>query len=661
MLLRTLKLKDFRQFKGVQKISFSTDEIRKVTVIMGEIGTGKTTLAQSFGWCLYGITDFEDKNMICKSTLKNVLPGRDETVRVEVGLTHNNIDYTIIREQRYSKNNKGKLNKPNQAVFKIAYKKNGQQEFVKALETDMRMKEILPQELSKYFFFDGERIGSMSKEIGKGKSKEFAHAVKGLLGLSAIKEALNHLNGSKPSVMKSYDESYDSKSDSKIADYTNKINSFEKKIFEIDKRLSEIDIEEEIALDKCENLNDKIKANAKSSQLAKEKSDLKLKLGKYKQSKKSYITSLLKSFRSNATRFSSKKLINDSLKLLATADKLDKGIPDIHKRTIDFLIKRGECICGRKIEVGNESYINLNELLQYIPPQSVGTIINSFVKECEIKNESSENLFDNIKINYRMLRDMDNLINEIENNINIIENKLGTMDSVGKLQINLNEYENEVNKLKDERDKLNREEGGYISIKEKLVSDRQILNLRNKSNVEIDKYKAYAQGMYDQLNTVYAEKENETRTKLEKNINEIFKSIYNGGLSLSLDEKYNIKVIVNDFNGFDEEVETSTAQSMSIIFAFIAGIIKIARESSSSNDKILVSEPYPLVMDAPLSNFDKTRIKTVCEALPKVAEQVIIFIKDTDGDIAEEHMGNKVGAKYLFNKKNEIETYIIRR
>ena len=48
MLLRTLKLKDFRQFKGEQTISFATDPVKNVTVIMGENGSGKTTLAQAF-------------------------------------------------------------------------------------------------------------------------------------------------------------------------------------------------------------------------------------------------------------------------------------------------------------------------------------------------------------------------------------------------------------------------------------------------------------------------------------------------------------------------------------------------------------------------------------------------------------------------------------
>ena len=144
-------------------------------------------------------------------------------------------------------------------------------------------------------------------------------------------------------------------------------------------------------------------------------------------------------------------------------------------------------------------------------------------------------------------------------------------------------------------------------------------------------------------------------------VGEIFREIYNSGLSLSLDEKYNIQVTVSGFEGYTEDIETSTAQSISIIFAFIAGVIKMARESQQPENAMLVSEPYPLVMDAPLSAFDKTCIQTVCNVLPKVAEQVIIFIKDTDGELAEKYLSDRIESRAVFDKQNEFETYIRER
>lgn len=664
MLLRTLKLKDFRQFKGEQTISFATDPVKNVTVIMGENGSGKTTLAQAFTWCLYGDTDFDDKSMLCKATAQAMLPNAEETVRVELSLMHSGIEYTLIREQRYTKDGTGNLKRPNNTIFKIAYKNSdGQREFVRDLETDIRMKEILPKELSKYFFFDGERIGNMSKEIRKGKSQEFAQAVRGLLGLSAFTAALDHLKGRAPkvSVIRSYDESYDSKSDSKIAQYTKEIEECDEKIAGIEKRLEEIENEESIAQEKCNDLSEKIKANADSERLAKEKERLRQKLQGLVQSKVSNTASLLKSFNKDASAYFAKKLMKDALQQLSEADKLDKGIPDIHARTIEFLIKRGICLCGSKIEVGNDAYKELNKVLEFIPPQSIGALIGQFVRECELKCKSSDSMFDDVSDKYSMIRDFENTYAEVENEIKLIEEKLQGMEKVGELQKNLMKYEKALRQLREERDNLNRQKGSFETSRDRRITERNELTLKDENNRKIEVYKAYAQYMYDVLDTLYKEKEAETRAELEKTVNEIFRSIYNGGFSLSIDEKYNIQIVVNDFEGFNEDIETSTAQSISVIFAFISGVIKMARQSRNPENEMLVSEPYPLVMDAPLSAFDKTRIKTVCDALPKVAEQVIIFIKDTDGEIAETNMGEKVGMRYLFDKKNEFETYLVTR
>lgn len=657
MLLKSLKLKDFRQFKGEQKISFSVDPVRNVTVIMGVNGSGKTTLAQAFTWCLYGATDFADSDVFCKATARDLLPGKENHVRVELELQHNNTDYLCIREQRYYADANGKI-KSNLPTFKIAYKgKDGQREFVPTAETELRMKEILPKELSKYFFFDGERIGNMSKEISKGKSAEFAQAVRSLLGLSAFQSALDHIGSrQKTSVIKLYNESYDSHSDSKIAQYTREIEDYEKKLAEIDERLTAIENEESVANEKKTELETLIRENAESETLAKERDDINRKLADLVRTKASSEDSLLNTFSKNAHSYFAKKMMSDALTQLSNADKIDKGIPDIRDKTIDFLIKRGKCICGADIVIGNDAYKHLNDLLEFIPPQSIGTSIGQFVRECELRCKSSDTLFEDMSTKYSFIREFDNNYAELQNKLQIIAAKLEKMQNVGELQVRLSKYQRALRDLANEKRELTMRYGSLTTEKNRRETERNELTLKDESNRKIEVYKAYAQYMYDTLKALYTEKETETREKLEATVNEIFKKIYNGGFSLSIDEKYNIQVIVNEFEGYTGDVETSTAQSISVIFAFIAGVIKMARESQNPENEMLVSEPYPLVMDAPLSAFDKTRIRTVCDALPNVAEQVIIFIKDTDGEIAEEYMGNKVGIRYEFDKKNEFET-----
>lgn len=54
MLLESIKLENFRQFRN-ESIDFAQGQDGKnVTIIIGENGTGKTTFAQAFFWCMYG-------------------------------------------------------------------------------------------------------------------------------------------------------------------------------------------------------------------------------------------------------------------------------------------------------------------------------------------------------------------------------------------------------------------------------------------------------------------------------------------------------------------------------------------------------------------------------------------------------------------------------
>lgn len=664
MLLKRIKLRNFRQFIGEQVITFSTNAIKNVTVIMGENDSGKTTLAQAFTWCLYGDTDFQDKAVLCKAIALKMRPGTEETVRVELDLIHSGTDYSITREQKYTKDSAGNMKRPGQTVFGISYKgTDGQREYVRDLDTEIRMKEILPKELSKYFFFDGERIGNMSKEISRGKSQEFAAAVRSLLGLSAFTAALDHLKGntSKLSVLRLYNQSYDSLSDSKIVQYTHESERYEREIERIDQRLSEIDNEQLIANEKCIELTERIALNARSSELAQRKKDLLQRRDALALAKATNAASMLKLFNSSAPSYFAIKLMQDALTMLAETDRIDKGIPDIHARTIEFLVKRGTCLCGAEIRFGNPAHKELTKVLEYIPPHSIGALISQLVRECELKCNAGMSLYDDTCQKYSIIRDFENSYGEIMQDISSIEDRLEGMDNIGILQRDLKKYERALADLSTERDSLNQQRGRAETSLNRAETERNALTLKDAANRKIEVYKAYAQCMHDLLKQEYESQEDITRTELAKTVNEIFQSIFDGDFSILLDEKYNIQVVVNSGDYYVEDVEAGTAKSTSVIFAFIAGVIKMARRSKNPENEMLVAEPYPLVMDAPLSAFDKTRIKSVCDTLPNIAEQVIIFIKDTDGELAEEHMGHKVGTRYMFKKESTFETHCIAR
>jgi len=506
MLLKRLLLKDFRQFKGEQELYFADDGEQNVTMIMGDNGTGKTTLAQVFTWCLYGETSFEDKILLCKITSNKMLPNTNETVRAELTLVHNKVEYTIITEQNYQKDSHNTIKPLGQLRRTIAFKKSdGSRDYVKELETDIRMKEILPKELAKYFFFDGERIGSMSKEIKRGRSQEFAGAVRSLLGLSAYTSALSHLNGrSSTTVIKSYNESYDAKSDNKINEYGQQISELDKKIDGIDHRLTEIENDKIVASDMCNDLTERIAKNKDSEILAEQKADLIRKRDNLNNSRISRVTNMLRAFNNGASSFFAKKMMKDALQALSDAEKIDKGIPFINDKTIQFLLDQKKCICGADVIAGNEAFTALTKLLDYIPPKSIGNMIGEFVGKCEDKSHAVENFFDEFCDNYKFVREIDDNRIEIDNEISNTEKRLEGLESVGGLQADLSRYEAAINRLENEKDSINLQKGGYITKKKDLEAARHELTNKDENNRKIEIYKAYAQYMFDTLSEQYA-------------------------------------------------------------------------------------------------------------------------------------------------------------
>ena len=78
MLLESITLENFRQFRH-ESIDFAQgDNGKNVTIIIGENGTGKTTFAQAFFWCMYGETEFSDKNMLNKLVAAEDEPGQEK-------------------------------------------------------------------------------------------------------------------------------------------------------------------------------------------------------------------------------------------------------------------------------------------------------------------------------------------------------------------------------------------------------------------------------------------------------------------------------------------------------------------------------------------------------------------------------------------------------
>ena len=436
MLLQSIKLVNFRQFRN-ESIDFADGSNGKnVTIIIGENGTGKTTFAQAFFWCLYGETEFSDKSMLNKLVAAEMRPGQDIKVQVELKLHHGEVDYTLIREQVYRKDNANRI-KADNTVFDIATKdSSGNTTYVKKSQCESEVKSILPKELSRYFFFDGERIEKMSKDISTGKkATDFAEAVKGLLGLNAMYSAIQHFNPRiKTSVISSYESSYNSQSNAKIKDYTETIERCKNEIEAIDARIDELDVEIESAQARKTEKTEEIKQYAEGEELQERKEKLLKKIAAAERSKSNVYKTICKDFNGNLSSFFSVSLIQRALEFLSEKDFAGKDIPYMHAKTIEYLLRQKVCICGTHLDEGTIPYNKVKELVDYLPPQSISTTIGDFKKEARRRANSRQDVYGLVRDNLAVISQQDDDLTDLRDDLAIVEGKLSGGDVRSKVR-----------------------------------------------------------------------------------------------------------------------------------------------------------------------------------------------------------------------------------
>lgn len=652
MLIKSIELSNFRIFAGDQTVEFSTDCDKNVTVIMGDNGSGKTTFAQAFSWCLYGTTTFRNNDDLLSFTVRDSLEvGKIATVKVCLTLVHNGREYRVSRTQDYRKDSSTSFHSSG-SVLRVSYKApDGQEEFIEnESEKKSLINEIVPSSISSYFFFDGERVERMGNEIQEGRSQEFKVAVDNLLGLSAISEALRHLKGGPNKVIGSYSNDYNANADTEYQRAEHEIQGAETRISKLEADIEGLEEDKRLTDERRRQYEHELERAKESKQWATERSTLEQEIKQAKEKQGQEIKRLTGVFGKNAWSFFAAPLLKSAVYAIDNSSIEIKEAPrNVDIDTINDIISRGECLCGTPIEPGSKAYASLISWKDIVPPEHIGTALRNYKEDClpTIGEETdSESLLDDVIYFISSIREFDDEIFNKQQRVEQLSELLAGAEDMSQTEQLLQTARRRLREIDEDIQKKAQAKGQAEETLRRAVNTRDSLVTNDSTNKRVRRDKAYAEWIYAELNKEYKRQEADTRSDLEKAINDIFKEFFSGSLELSLDEKYNVTVKNRDADAQAYDVETSEGQTVAVIFAFIAGVIRVATDSKRRDDEMLLTEAYPLVMDAPMSKLDKKRIAAVCEVVPQIAEQVIIMIKDTDGELAREYLDSKVGYEY---------------
>lgn len=670
MKFERLILHNFMRYKGRNELEFSCDNKKNVTVVLGDNTVGKTTIAQAFRFGLYGEIQIEsgknkkDYQLLNNDVLLSMDSNARESVFVEILISNEEKRYQIHREIAYIR--KCPLNVLIESYRKKSLSYSEHQSPLKEIpeeEMESVIQEMFPKDLSGYFLFDGEKWNTGNLGGIKENIKESVHK---LTGLYSAERAMFHLMdmGRNSAVwkMKAKISGGGAIYDSIRTDLDKDMALMEscKEKAETDKRNIAFYEKEIRAIEEYLLNHESTEAMQKNY-----KGMEQLCMAKQRSIENGY-KNLLNYFSENAFTYFAMPMIRKSIKIMNEADMEQKDIPYMKQATIDFLIEKGECICGTKITNESEAYRHLMNQRSFLPPASIGLLLNDFEKIANQWRGKGEIVKERVV----------ELASEISKDQESFEKTYNQYVELGKKldkNYDFGEKRAEQKRLEKLRNGYIRSQGEYEGrmedLKAKIQSREKELASLELKNAENEKWKTRVEiGMklYQKIASDYKKKEKEVFEELNRRIQINFEHMFNAkDKKILLNEKYDIKMMYSTEHGYAEETNLSEGEKIARNFAFITTVMEYNSEKkkelqqNQQNRMELEPETLPIVLDGPFSKLGAENISLIAKVLPEIADQVIIFMLEKDW----KHTGldEYVGSRYRIEKESKAKSASLRR
>ena len=657
MKIKSIKLHNFMRYKDDNILRFSTDDDKNVTIVLGDNTFGKTTLAQAFRWALYetlndtSYTKKKDIVLLNNEVAAGLRPSSVADVYVEIVIENEDEEIKFVRKAVFNK----KTGDPNdisvkqvgatQLTMQIKLKSDGKWGDVidnSGNNIDSKKYRIgcvqeaidnmLPQSLSNYFFFDGERWNDL-----KSKTSDIKNSVDTILGVSGLVEMMNHLKDNRTSVAKRFRDKLQGTSgeyDRLLREIKDLDDQIEKNEKGIEETKSAIETTSRTVESTQKTLNDNRKAEDDQKELKTLEGDI----DRYNRFKQDYYSDIVKEL-SNSAKFFTASMLPDYLMMLEKIDLQGKDIPGVTVDTIEYLIEIGECICGTKLNKESNAYDVLMKLKKQVPPEMLGGAAGKLQATLEAWQNETKELSDVIT---KKAEDFDIAQDTIDDKTVLKERLERTIDRKTNLGPVREQNRQAKEHLANLRNKLASYEYSLQSAKEnkkRKESQLDSVAVHDKQNTMIYRCLAYVDAMYEKAAHLAASRKNTTITDLNKIIGENFQRMFNDREKYArLENDYRIHVYYHNIGGKTnkEEDVLSNGETLAINFVFIVSILELARryrELEENDEEYGMANAIlglPLVLDGPFSALSNDNTTLVANRLPQFAEQVIIFMLDKD-------------------------------
>lgn len=432
MQLKSIKLKNFRQYIN-EEIIFATNKDRNITLVTGEMGAGKTTLEQAFRYVLYGISEFNNTELLNNIVKQETPVNNVVSSSVSLDFVFHDKEYNLVRTQNYFKSTQDRVTAQSSSL-KLNRIIDGNYLPEKdeiALSIANRM---IPQQLSDYFFADGEKIEKMSKSMkDNSKQEDFSNVVKSILGLNHFTNAIKHLKG----VEKTYKQAIAKMGGEDLDKLNQEIEELDEKIISCENDIKQQNNQISIYEDMRKQLDLEIRQipDAEKLQISYQENNRKLQilLKNLDTAKINYLNlsnNSASDYNNPIMNYFASPLIKKSLNILNEKSNINFGIPGLHASTIEHILNTGTCLCGSELHANSDQITALTYLLKTVPPYSSGVAISEFKKEAKLRVSAQSTLHDSLKMGYTRIKEIEMEIDRTKDDISLTETHLEKIDEV---------------------------------------------------------------------------------------------------------------------------------------------------------------------------------------------------------------------------------------
>lgn len=621
MILTGLRLRNFRQYKGIHQITFAEGPGQSTTIVMGPNGAGKTNLFLALNWCLYGL-GMEGKGTIVS---KGLPPHeREDGAFVEVHFRHEGFKYIARRD---IEPRGGDLEIPGDLqLSELAA--DGRSRNV--LNPNQKLATILPADSRQYFFFDGERIDEMSRP---GHEEQVREAIRSVLKLKVLERAVEHLNSVEAEYAKIVQKTANASQE--VQQLVEASEEAKAQVHELRERRTSKDEERAAATRQLDELTSRLRALDEIKAVVVEQRDNAQAL----HASESRHRELIEAARELTARggpaivFSKVRHASSVLQ-----EKRKKGeIPsNVRETLIDDLLRAKVCICERHLDeaatkallrrkkgtIPNaveetvliaSGYIASLEKVGVDIPERLTAIMRSLA---EVKDEMEDRHRRDDELREKLTGEFSDDIAALENSRRDAESRVRDLTyEVGRLDSAVELAERQQADLTEQLERI------------EVKSDAVRRDLRR---YELARSAADAAA---QLLTNFSE---EMRKRIEAETDRIFKEmIWKEGHfeAAKILQDYRLDVI--DRYGASALKELSAGERQLLSLAFILAMAKVTGEEAT----LVIDTPFGRISEEPLHNVAKT--------LPALAGQLVLLVTDRElDDVASKFIEPHVGRAY---------------